>query len=50
MADCALDAACGGLIFLGNRRVEDFGDRIDDVAVLDRQQNGGAEILIALFE
>ena len=43
-------AACGGLVFLRNRRVENLGDRIDDIAILDSEQNGGAEILVALFE
>ena len=50
VADGTLDAACGGLVFLRNGGVEDLGDGIDDVGVLDCQENCGAEILISLFE
>ena len=48
MANGALHAGGGGLVLLCDRGVEDLGDRVDDLAVLDRHQNGGAEILIAL--
>lgn len=44
----ALNAACRGLVFLGDRGVEYLGDGIDDVAVFYRQQNSGAQILVAL--
>ena len=37
VADGALHAACGGLIFLRDAWVEDFGDRIDNIAVADRE-------------
>ena len=48
MADGALYAAGCGLIFFGNGRVKNFGDGVDNLAVVDGQQNGGAQILVAL--
>ena len=48
MTDCSLDAACSGLVFLRDRRVEDLGDAVDNVGVLDCQEDRGAEILISL--
>ena len=35
VADGALDAACGRLVFLCDRRVENLGDGIDDLVVGD---------------
>ena len=49
MADGTLHAAGRGGILFGDRRVEHLGDRIDNIAVLDGEENGSAEILIALF-
>jgi len=48
MTNGTLDAACGGLIFLRNRRVENFRDRINYVRVLDGEEDSGTEILVAL--
>ena len=48
VADSSLDAARGGLILLCDARVENFRNAVDYVAVVDREENCGAEILIAL--
>ena len=48
VTDGTLDAACGGLIFLCDRGVENFGDTVDYIRVLDGQEDRGAEILVAL--
>ena len=48
VTDGTLHTAGRGGVFLCHRRVEDFGHRVDDVAVLDGEQNGGAEVLVAL--
>ena len=49
VADGTLHAAGRGGILFGDGRVEHLGDRIDNIAVLDGEENGSAEILIALF-
>ena len=48
MSDCSLNAACSGLILLRNGRIEDLGDTVDDVTVLDGEEDSRAEILVAL--
>ena len=48
MSDGALHAGGGGAVFLGHRGVEHLGDGIDDIRVLDGEQDGGAEVLVAL--
>ena len=50
VADGTLHAAGRGLIFLRHAGVEHLGHRVDDVAILDGEQNGGAEILVALLK
>ena len=47
MADGALDAGGGGLIFLCDGRIEDLGHTVDDIRVANGHENGGAEVLIA---
>ena len=47
VSDRTLHAARSGGILFGNRRVEDLCHRVDDVRILDREHDGGAEILVA---
>ena len=47
MTDCTFDAACGGLVLLCDGGVENFRYRIYDFSVVYREQNCGAEILVA---
>ena len=48
VADGSLHTAGGGAEFLGDGGIEDLRDRIDDVIIVDRHDNGEAKILIAL--
>ena len=48
MADGALDAGRGGAEALGNLGIEHLGDGVDHVHVLDGQDDGLAQILVAL--
>ena len=48
MANGTLHAGGGGAVFFCNGGVEHLCHRIDDVAILNGQQNGGAEVLIPL--
>ena len=50
VAYCTLDAAGCGLVFLRYGRVEHLCHRVDDVAILNGQQNGGAQVLVALLK
>ena len=49
VADGALDAACGGLVLLCDGGVENFCNTIDNVVIIYRHQNRGAEILISFY-
>ena len=48
VADGALDAACGGLVFLCDARIQYLRDAVDYVRILDGQKNRRAKILIPL--
>ena len=43
-----LDTACGGLVLLCYRRVKYLCNAIYNVTILNREQDGSAEILVAL--
>ena len=48
MADGALDAGRGGAEALGDLGVEDLGDGVDHVHVLDGEDDGLAQVLVTL--
>ena len=44
----SFDAACGGLVFLRNGRVENLCDRVDNITVVNGKKYCRSQILIAL--